>query len=899
MTDEEPLAFGALLRHLRQAAGLTQEELAEQSNLSERAIRHLERDHDRTPRLHTVRLLAQALALDRDGQSLLLAAARPTHGDRDVPVRPASLPRFLTPLIGREGDMAILTILLDDSRLVTVRGTGGVGKTRLALAVAEKIARAFDRVCFVELAPLHEATGVPGSILAALSIREQGSTRPLDVIAGTLRSGRTLLVLDNMEHLLPAGDIVLHLLGTCPNLSVLITSREALRVRGERVYTLGPLYLPEREQDADRSPAIRLFLDRAEDAGAVIERDESTVRAVVEICRRLDGLPLAIELAAAWAPILSPAALLDRLSTRLLSLDRATRGAPARQRTMRDTVAWSYDLLSPAEQALFRRLSVFADGCSLDAADAVCPGVGPLELDTLSGLASLVDKSLLAAQDAVGAEPEPRFGLLEMVREFAHEKLLAAAETDAAWREHTNYFMALVAEAERQLTGPQQSLWLARLEREHGNLRSVLSRAQQTEDIGLGLELTGRLWPFWWARNHYDEAQKWLEAFLPRAETAEISLSVRARALCAAGVLACVRVDSELPDLLLREALVLSRQAGDDACAAATLSLLGAVEQSHGNYHLAEDLYGDSLATYQQLDDRAGVCEVLSALAGIIRYQGYYERAVELYQKALAISRMIGDSRRVADVLARLGSLESERGRPLQSRVLFEEALALRRELGDTSGVADIQLRSGEAAADSGAFEEAMALYRDCIDVFRGMGSSYAVAYVQIYQAEAALSLGDLDGAQVFAEECLVFFRDIGDRRSFAEALLHLADVARERQCYEQALALYKQCLTLHRELNTRPQIAQCLERMALLESERGSGDRVAHLCGAAAALRDSMDCVMAPAERAEYVDTMARQRRQMEAEAFGAKEAEGYAMGLYEAVVYALDECPAHRAGV
>jgi predicted ATPase/DNA-binding XRE family transcriptional regulator len=696
--DEQSVAFGALLRRLRLAAGLTQEELAERAQLSERGVRRLEGDHNRTPRLLTVRLLAQALDLAEEERSHLLAAARPASLDSTIPERAPRLPRFLTPLIGREQDIAVLKLLLDDRRLVTVSGTGGVGKTRLALALAELMIDAFDLVLFVELTPLREPEDVAGAIAGTLSIREEGTIPLFDLVVGELGPERALLVLDNMEHLLTARDIVLRLLGACPDLRIVITSREALHVRGERVYTLGPLPLPEREVDIGRSPAVRLFLDRAREAGAKLGNDEVTARTVAQICRLLDGLPLAIELAATRTTLLPPAALLARLSSLLPYLDHGPRDLPARQRTMRDAIVWSYDLLDPAEQTLFRRLSVFTGGCTLDAAEAVCQSTGHLEVGTLDGLASLSDKSLLTVQETPDQERQPRFGMLETVKEFAREQLSASPEAEAIYREHARYFLGLAEKAETELSGPNQSAWLDCLAREHDNLRAVLRMAQRSDDPDFGLRLVGTLWPFWWARNHYEEAQRWLDEFLPRSESAGVSPSARAYALYAAGALVGVRGDNELSVALLQRALEVARQSRVDRCTAATLRLLGETERGRGNYHLAERLLEESLVIFRQLNDQPGVCAVLGALAGVARYQGGYERAIPLFKEALALSRAIADIRRVADVLARLGNLVSEQGRPSESLPLYEEALALHRQLGDSFGIADVQYRSGEEA---------------------------------------------------------------------------------------------------------------------------------------------------------------------------------------------------------
>jgi predicted ATPase/DNA-binding XRE family transcriptional regulator len=874
---------------LRLSAGLTQEELAERAQLSERAVRRLEAANA-TPRIHSARLLAEALDLTGEERARLIAAARPGPADgRGAGARTARS-QVLTPLIGREEDLAVLKLLLEERRLVTVRGPGGVGKTRLALAVAEQVSETFDRVGIVELAPLRDPSDVLGAIAGALSIREHGSAPLLEVLTTALDAGRTLLLLDNMEHLLPAGQTVLDLLGACPGLVALVTSREALRVRGERVYTLAPLALPVRAEDIDRSPAVRLFFDRARDAGATPEEDAESMETVAEICRHLDGLPLAIELAAAWTPILSPAALLSRLGSRRLSLDHASRDMPERQRTMRDTVAWSHDLLTAAEQAIFRRLAVFTGGCSLDGADVICRGMGEVETDTLMGLVALAEKSLLAVQEQAGDAREPRFSMLETIAQFARERLLEADEAEAACREHAAYFLDMAHEAGPALSGPQQATWLDRLEREHDNFRAALRRAHETGDIAFGLELAAALWPFWRANSHLTEAQRWFDSFLQRAESMRVSPAIRARALDAAGDLAGIRGDTALSISLLRQALAHARRAGDDMRIADTLLHLRVMDDGRMHFRRMDDLLQECLEMYRRADDRVGMCTTLKHMAAAARFRGDYDLAVSRFHEALALCRELGDDRMVARVLANIGSLETERGRPHLSGLWYEEAHAQRQGLGDKTGIADILLRWAETALVMGEFARTTALCEEVIALMTGLGNDYAVAYARLYLAEAVRYTGNLDQAESIAQQTLDAFRAIGDRRCAAEALISLGDIARARGRFEQATALYKEGLAVHWAMYALPCIARCFERMALLAHSQGDLERAARLGGAAAALRLAMGSEIAPVDRAEYEAGMATVRHQMGDAAFAASHAAGRTMAFEQAVSYALE---------
>ena len=386
-----------------------------------------------------------------------------------------------------------MTLLLQDRRLVTVTGTGGVGKTRVALKVAEQVAEQFDTISFVELAPLRDFRQVPAALADALSIREGPSQPVFERIVDDLTSKRALLVLDNMEHLMPARELVADLLRACPNLFILVTSREILGVRGERVYTLGPLRLPERDSDIARSPAVRLFLDRAGDTGINFPADQATALAVAEICRRLDGVPLAIELAAAWTAVMSPQELVGRLSSQALLFGRGSKDLPERQRTVWATIDWSYGLLNADERTLLAGLSVFAGGFTLEAARSICQDTSHLDLDILDGLRSLSEKSLLTVRDveSPSTAQETRFNMLETVREFAYEQLQKSSNAGSTEWDHARYFLALAEDVSPRLSGPDQSTLLDRLERDHDNLRGALQTAQRVDDVEMGLRLSG------------------------------------------------------------------------------------------------------------------------------------------------------------------------------------------------------------------------------------------------------------------------------------------------------------------------------------------------------------------------------------------------------------------------
>ncbi|MGE0545042.1 MAG: tetratricopeptide repeat protein [Dehalococcoidia bacterium] len=652
--------------------------------------------------------------------------------------RPCKLPRPPTSLIGREREREAVSGQLRraEVQLLTLTGAGGVGKTRLALAIAEDLlADCEDGVYFVDLAPIADPTLVPSAIAGALDIGETARRSLIESLVDHLRGRSLLLVLDNFEQVLAAAPLLTDLLTACPKLKLLVTSRAALRLSGEHEFPVPPLQLPDPKRLPDlealsQYEAVTLFIQRAQAARPDFQVTNASAPAVAELCARLDGLPLAIELAAARVKLLSPQALLARLGRRLTLLTGGGRDLPARQQTLRGTIAWSYNLLEPDECVLFARLAVFAGGCSLDAAEAVCDIDQDLSLAVLDGLAVLVDQSLV--RQAEGPEGEPRFAMLETIREYAAERLDVSGDTEAVRRRHAEYFMALAEQAASELVGPRQAAWLDRLEREHDNLRAALGWALERDQGELGLRLAAALWRFWELRGHLTEGQEWLERTL--AHRPEAPTSARAKALNGAGNLAHKRGEFERAEAWYEEALSLWRELGDRRNVAVALHNLGVSALKRRDFERAEALHSESLAIARELGDQPTVAISINLWGVLARNRGDNERARACYEESLALFRALGDNANVALVLNNLARVERDLEDWERAAALCAESLALFQELGDRQGLAWVLSNLAIMAQRRGAWEQSARLHGATESLREAVGSSDVFNFSPIEQ---------------------------------------------------------------------------------------------------------------------------------------------------------------------
>jgi non-specific serine/threonine protein kinase len=730
MTELATVPFGPLLRRLRIVTGLSQEELAERSGLSERGISALETGHRATPRPETVRLLADALELDAAARAALVAAARPelaagpeTLPAVTTPARPgasATLPLLPTRLIGREVELESLADLLaqDGIHLVTLTGPGGTGKTHLALQVAASVQDCYqDGVVFVDLSAITDSDLVLPAIATALGVHGTADAPLQETLIRYLRERVLLLLLDNCEQVLESASDIATLLAACPNLSILATSRESLHIRAEREIAVAPLPLPEPGRllplaDLERVAAVALLLERARAARADFALTAENAAAVAGICLRLDGLPLAIELAAARIKVLPPAALLDRLEKRLPLLTGGGRDLPTRQRTMRDAVAWSYDLLAAEQQGLFRQLAIFAGGCALEAAEAVAGQEGAV--DVFAGIAALVESSLLRQEeDRVG---EARFRMLETVREYGLEQLALAGEADAARQRHAEYFQRLV---ESQVHGIPLFVTMERVTRlaaDQDNLRLALAWFDERNESDTLLQVSTALYSLWLTQGLYREGLQTIMQALERADP--MPSRSRVDALVTAGMLAHFPGDYVRAAAFSAEGLALARELGDPFLVAEALAVAGFVSYRRGEYGQAEDQLEEALRLFRGVGETVPnvvpevainlilMADTALALADTALAQRQFDRAAARYTEAFEAARAVSALWTAIDAQTGLAAVHYCTGNPVQAAARYKETLDQAQEASIALLVASALLGIAGIAAESGHPEE-------------------------------------------------------------------------------------------------------------------------------------------------------------------------------------------------
>ncbi len=768
-----------------------------------------------------------------------------------------NLPAQLTPLIGREQEIADVCTLLrrPEVRLLTLYGTGGVGKTRLGLQAAMTLLYDFpDGVYYVVLAPISDPSLVIPSIAQALEIQETAPHSLLNMLQSFLQNKHLLLFLDNFEQVVMAGPQIMDLLAMCPDLKLLVTSRTTLHVYGEHEFLVPPLSLPPLNQLSDhevlaRYAAIALFLQRAQAVKPDFQLTTTNARAIAEICICLDGLPLAIELAAARVKVLSPQTLLTRLTHRFQVLTRGPQNVPERQQTMHNTITWSYDLLNTREQKLFQRLAVFMGGCTLDAIEALCITLDGEAKEVLDDVTSLLDKSLVQSMEQAGNEF--RLHMLETVREYGLEALTNSSEKEGTRKAHAVYYLQLSEKAESELHGPQQMLCLELLEQEHENIRAAMQWSIEPEQAQEGrerkeiaLRLGGALEWFWHRRGYTHEGRTFLEQALGGSE--EGGAMMLARALNAAGMLAFQQGDFSQTEVQCSESLVLFRRLGDIQGIAFALMWLSEVQMSRGDLSGARSLSEEFLVHFTTLGKKENIAWAYNKLGVLCLLQGEYARARTLLEESLLIEREAGNTWGIIFALQLLALvLLSVQGDPMNIRALLQESLVLSRELQDQENIFHYLSLSGEFA----------------------------------------LTQGDTALARTLAEELLVKAREVKNAVAVTEALFILARLETRQGNLALAQTHFEECFSFVLQHDDRYIIPSYMEGLAVVFAKQGETVRATWLWGASEMLRETVGTPIPPVERAFYKQSVEAARTQLGKKRFATAWTEGRAMTIEQAV--------------
>jgi len=858
---------------------------------------------------------------------------------------PHNLPLQLTSFIGREKEILQVKRLLLGDRFVTLTGPGGTGKTRLSLQVAVELLELFpDGVWLVELASLADPLLVPHTIAATLEVRESSGRSIITVLTDYLYNKEMLLILDNCEHLLSASaQIVTTLLQACPNLCVIATSREALDIPGEMAFRVPSLSVPDARhippiETLTQYESIRLFVERAEAIQPNFALTNANASSVAQICHRLDGIPLAIELAVARVKMMPVEQVITRLDNRFRLLTGGSRTALPRHQTLQALIDWSYDLLSGAERTLLQRLSIFAGGWTLEAAEMICAGEEIARDDILDLLTQLVNKSLVIPDSDL--DVEGRYHLLETIRQYARERLMETGGGEKIRERHLAYYQELTEQAEPELRGRNQVTWLDRLEKEVDNIRAALEWALDV-NVEASLQSASALLWFWHIRSRKSEGIDWLERALsveiPEPDGAPLPLKralLRGKAFNVIGSLLVMHGNPERGEAFSEKSLTIHQKLGSAGRQGIAHALWNLAQGSahRENIDEAQELSEKGLALYRELNDKFGIAQCLDNLGSHRLMKGDYQQAKMIWEEDLALRKELGDKDGIAWTLTCLGELAFWQGDLEQARTLYAESQNVFREVGNQWAVSMTISGMGSIVLAQGNFEQAAKLYEEALAFGRDMGDLNAIASRRYDLARVAWSRGDYDMAAKFYDETLRFIRrelnnrgaiagtlyelgevawaqgnlelaakqyeeslaigrEIGAQFTVAVALNGLGKVARSRGEYDKAQALHKEALTILQGTGNRWSTAYVLEAFTSLAFLRQDMECAIKLYGAAESFYAQFRFLMSPLERDNHEQNLEAARKAVDEETFGTWWSEGCAMTMQQAVEYALSE--------
>jgi predicted ATPase/Tfp pilus assembly protein PilF len=851
--------------------------------------------------------------------------------------RSHNLPVQPTPLIGRENELSELQALLldEDVALVTLTGPGGIGKTRLSLQTAANVlAKLGDGVFFIDLAPLRDPDLLAFTIAQTLGLREETSRSMDETLKEYLRNRQMLLVLDNFEQIVAAASIVAEFLTTCPKVKVLVTSREVLHVRGEHEYPVPTLAVPDLRhlpsmERLSHYAAVSLFIQQAITSKPKFVINNDNAPAVAEICHRLDGLPLAIELAASRIGLLPPKVMLVRLAKRLPMLTGGARDLPARQRTLRSTIDWSFELLTVAEQKLFASLSIFAKGFTLEAAEAVIGDkVRDPAISFLDRIASLADKSLLQHLDPAGEEEIPRLLMLETIREYALERLEASGKLEDLQAKHAQHYLALAEEAEPELIGAQQVTWLDRLGDEHNNLRASLRWAVEHGESEIGMRLAGAVWRFWYVRGYLSEGRRWLRRvgqqgsslpaavrvkttfgsgglawaqgdFAQASNSFEETLALQealgdrkgmAAAFNGLGLVALDQGDLGKAAFYLKKSLVEQRELGNEQGIAGLLNNLGRVAMEQGDFPRSKAFLAESLEISERLGDKSSAAMVLLNMGRVEHFLRNYSQATSFLERSLGMHEMLANKRGVAFAISNLAQVALAQHDAAKARPLFEKSLALHEELGDKQGISYCLSFLGMVALQQNRPEQAATTLEKGLEISRKLGDKSHVARQLDQLGQVLRFQAKFKRANVVHEEGLALAREMNLNHVVASILHEMGHIAAVQGQMKEAVDLFEKCLTLNRELGNQAGVLDCLAGLADVARMGRQLEKATRLLGAAEAMFEADDVPdRGFVENADYSRIVHAVESKLEDTAFATAWEKGRSLSMEEAIDLAM----------